>query len=129
MCNSFGISNSYFIFVVYYFIITCISSYYSDRTRYIVIVVLVLVFNVYIQRTLVLQSVIRFWSEIVHERKIQNCLVSYLTEAPRWYDTYLATLLHQDTIAPVVATIHRLVLLVYFRMSTYKESKVRSATP
>lgn len=66
----------------------------------------------------------RFWSELVFERKVHKCLVSYLSQAPRWYDERPNSAEQHHNTGPVVDSLHRLVLLVHVRMATYKESKV-----
>ena len=61
------------------------------------------------------------------ERKIHDCLVSYLSQAPRPYELLkiLDNVQGHELIYPVLDEIHKLVLLVHMRMMTYKESLVR----
>jgi len=77
-----------------------------------------------------------FWSELVYARRIHNCLVSYLSSVPRWYDNYLSELqqggiskAEQAMITPVMENVHRLVLLVHMRICTYKESDRCTISP
>ncbi|XP_018015694.1 activating signal cointegrator 1 complex subunit 2 [Hyalella azteca] len=69
----------------------------------------------------------KFWSELIYSRKIHKCLVSYLSQAPRWYDEGYLNIMndiqHRNIIGPVLLSVHKLVFLVHLRMSTYKESK------
>ncbi|CAL1281304.1 unnamed protein product [Larinioides sclopetarius] len=63
----------------------------------------------------------RFWSQVVHDEGLHKCLESYLSQAPRYYD--LDSLHLKDEVLQALKKIHKLVFLIYLRMSTYKESK------
>lgn len=67
----------------------------------------------------------RFWSHVVFDTAIHECLESYITSGPRWYDD--DTLDHYSQ--PIVESIHKLVFLIYVRMATFKESKTCHITP
>ncbi|KAF2368287.1 Ubiquitin system component Cue [Trinorchestia longiramus] len=75
----------------------------------------------------------KFWSELIYARKVHNCLVSYLSQAPRWYDeSYLRIMSdpqHRDMIGPVLLSIHKLVFLAHLRMATFKETKTCHISP
>ncbi|KAK7080972.1 Activating signal cointegrator 1 complex subunit 2 [Halocaridina rubra] len=67
----------------------------------------------------------RFWSQVVYNEDVHKCLNSYLMQAQRSYDEDLLDSFSE----PVVESIHNLVLLVFLRMSTHKESKEDYITP
>ncbi|KAL7634927.1 UNVERIFIED_CONTAM: hypothetical protein RMT77_015308 [Armadillidium vulgare] len=69
----------------------------------------------------------KFWSQIVFDKSVQECLQYYLMEGPRWYDT---TILPKDEIClSLLNSIHQLVFLIFVRMATFKESKNDYITP
>ncbi|GFS85656.1 activating signal cointegrator 1 complex subunit 2 [Nephila pilipes] len=69
----------------------------------------------------------RFWSQIVYDESLHKCLESYLSQAPRYYD--LDSLNLRSEILNALKRIHKLIFLIYLRMSTYKESKIHHITP
>ncbi|GFR14125.1 activating signal cointegrator 1 complex subunit 2, partial [Trichonephila clavata] len=69
----------------------------------------------------------RFWSQIVYDESLHKCLESYLSQAPRYYD--LDNLNLMKGIQNALKKIHKLIFLIYLRMSTYKESKIHHITP
>lgn len=69
----------------------------------------------------------RFWSQIVYDDSLHKCLESYLSQAPRYYD--LDSLNLKNEILNALKRIHKLIFLIYLRMSTYKESKLHHITP
>ncbi|XP_076326218.1 activating signal cointegrator 1 complex subunit 2 [Tachypleus tridentatus] len=69
----------------------------------------------------------RFWSQVVFDETLKNCLGSYLSYAPRYYD--LDDLMVTEEMKQAFQQVHRLVFMVYLRMSTYKETKSAHITP
>ncbi|KAG8178093.1 hypothetical protein JTE90_017442 [Oedothorax gibbosus] len=69
----------------------------------------------------------RFWSQVIYDESLHKCLESYLSQSPRDYD--LVGLHLKDELLVPLKNIHKLVFLVYLRMSTYKESKNNHMTP
>ncbi|XP_042865196.1 activating signal cointegrator 1 complex subunit 2-like [Penaeus japonicus] len=67
----------------------------------------------------------RFWSYVVFDPAIHECLETYITNGPRWYDEGTVN----DYSQPIVESIHKLVFLIYVRMATFKESKNCHITP
>nr|XP_053641092.1 activating signal cointegrator 1 complex subunit 2-like [Cherax quadricarinatus] len=67
----------------------------------------------------------KFWSQMVYDPAVHECLESYITSGFRWYDDVIL----DDYSRPVVESIHHLVFLNYVRMATYKESKTCHITP
>ncbi|XP_055939628.1 activating signal cointegrator 1 complex subunit 2-like isoform X1 [Argiope bruennichi] len=69
----------------------------------------------------------RFWSQVIYDESLHKCLESYLSQAPRYYD--LDSLHLKEEILQALKKIHKLVFLIYLRMSTYKESKMHHIRP
>ncbi|XP_013788713.1 activating signal cointegrator 1 complex subunit 2-like [Limulus polyphemus] len=69
----------------------------------------------------------RFWSQVVFDETLRNCLGSYLAYAPRYYD--LDDFMVTEEMKQAFQRVHRLVFMVYLRMSTYKETKSAHITP
>ncbi|XP_071037755.1 activating signal cointegrator 1 complex subunit 2 isoform X2 [Parasteatoda tepidariorum] len=69
----------------------------------------------------------RFWSQIVYDENLHRCLESYLSQAPRDYD--IPNLNLREDLLSALKKVHKLVFLVYLRMSTCKESKQNHLTP
>ncbi|XP_045615648.2 LOW QUALITY PROTEIN: activating signal cointegrator 1 complex subunit 2 [Procambarus clarkii] len=67
----------------------------------------------------------KFWSQMVYDPAVHECLESYITNSYRWYDGDIL----EDYSRPLVETLHHLVFLIYVRMATYKESKTCHITP
>lgn len=67
----------------------------------------------------------RFWSQVVYDPGVHECLESYLMNARRSFDDEVL----DDFAVPELESVHRLVLLVCLRMATYKESKENHITP
>ncbi|GIY00130.1 hypothetical protein CDAR_501572 [Caerostris darwini] len=63
----------------------------------------------------------RFWSQAIYDESLHKCLESYISQATRYYD--LDNLCLKPEIMKAVKKIHKLVFLIYLRMSTCKESK------
>ncbi|XP_071550104.1 activating signal cointegrator 1 complex subunit 2 [Panulirus ornatus] len=66
----------------------------------------------------------KFWSQVVYDPAIHECLESYLASSYRWYEDDLL-----DYFRLTVESLHHLVFLIYVRMSTYKESETCHITP
>ncbi|XP_023216586.1 activating signal cointegrator 1 complex subunit 2-like isoform X1 [Centruroides sculpturatus] len=69
----------------------------------------------------------RFWSQIIYDESLQKCLESYLCYAPRYHD--VSDSLVTEEMKTALQRIHRLVFMVFLRLSTYKESKSVHFTP
>ncbi|KAG7155989.1 Activating signal cointegrator 1 complex subunit 2-like [Homarus americanus] len=67
----------------------------------------------------------KFWSQMVFDPAIHECLESYIANSYRWYEGIVPN----DHCTPVVESVHQLMFLIYVRMSTYKESKACHITP
>ncbi|XP_063171434.1 activating signal cointegrator 1 complex subunit 2 [Candoia aspera] len=68
----------------------------------------------------------KFWCQVIFDESLQKCLDSYLSYAPRKFDT------RTDLPAEVndlQKHLHRNVFLTFLRMSTHKESKDHFITP
>ncbi|XP_035218611.1 activating signal cointegrator 1 complex subunit 2-like isoform X2 [Stegodyphus dumicola] len=69
----------------------------------------------------------RFWSQIIYDENLHKCLESYLSQAPRDYD--FVNIAFKEDILFALKKVHRLVFVVFLRMSTYKESKKHHIRP
>lgn len=69
----------------------------------------------------------RFWSQVIYDESLQKCLESYLCYAPRYHDISDSLVTEEMTVA--LQRIHRLIFMVFLRLSTYKESKSAHFTP
>lgn len=67
----------------------------------------------------------KFWSQMVYDPAVHVCLESYLSGCPRWYEEQRVDDLCQE----MSASLHRLVLLIYIRMATPRESSTCHITP
>ncbi|OQR74171.1 activating signal cointegrator 1 complex subunit 2-like [Tropilaelaps mercedesae] len=78
-----------------------------------------------------LQSILRmkyykFWSSVLFDEDLHLALESYLRLAPRWFDiSFLVTPLMQA----IQDKLHDLVIKIFMRMSTWRESKTDHLTP
>ncbi|XP_038065905.1 activating signal cointegrator 1 complex subunit 2-like isoform X2 [Patiria miniata] len=68
----------------------------------------------------------KFWSQVVYDPSLQQCLDSYLRGAPRTFDPVTPL---PDDLALKQRTIHKLVFMTFLRMATHKESKDSYITP
>ena len=57
---------------------------------------------------------------MVYDKLIHECLESYLSSGPRWYEDVEI----DEVCLSELQSIHQLIFLVFLRMATYKESKV-----
>ncbi|XP_053324531.1 activating signal cointegrator 1 complex subunit 2 [Spea bombifrons] len=67
-----------------------------------------------------------FWCQVIFDESLQKCLDSYLSNAPRKYDSNPPL---PPTVQQVQNELHRCVFLTFLRMSTHKESKEHHITP
>ncbi|XP_063844873.1 activating signal cointegrator 1 complex subunit 2-like isoform X1 [Scylla paramamosain] len=67
----------------------------------------------------------KFWSQMIYDPNVHLCLESYLSQCPRWYEEMQVDRLCKD----MVASLHRLVLLIYLRLATPRESQTSHITP
>lgn len=68
----------------------------------------------------------RFWSQVIYDDGLQQCLESYLSHGPRKYDMSGKM---KNKWAPLLKNVHRLVFMAFLRMSVCKESKIHYITP
>ncbi|KAM6246683.1 activating signal cointegrator 1 complex subunit 2 isoform 1-T3 [Porphyrio hochstetteri] len=68
----------------------------------------------------------KFWCQVIFDETLQKCLDSYLSNAPRKFDTLLDC--HPE-VNDMQRCLHRSVFLTFLRMSTHKESKDHFITP
>ncbi|MPC46373.1 Activating signal cointegrator 1 complex subunit 2 [Portunus trituberculatus] len=62
----------------------------------------------------------KFWSQMIYDPNIHLCLESYLSQCPRWYEESQVDQLCKG----MVSSLHRLILLIYLRLATPRESQV-----
>ncbi|KAG8455640.1 hypothetical protein GDO86_001726 [Hymenochirus boettgeri] len=67
-----------------------------------------------------------FWCQVIFDESLQKCLDSFLSSAPRKYDSHSP--LH-SSMQKVQDELHHVVFLTLLRMSTHKESKDCHITP
>ncbi|XP_022098496.1 activating signal cointegrator 1 complex subunit 2-like [Acanthaster planci] len=68
----------------------------------------------------------KFWSQVVYDHSLQQCLDSYLREAPRTFDPMTSL---PDDFTTRQRSVHKLVFLTFLRMATCKETKESFITP